>query len=183
MGPISYIGDTGTFDFKQVSSSARFVPPFGDFHNKWRPPWRPPLDFVSGISRPQKRDQTEKYNEKYFGLFEKFWFFKVDFFFQTFFKKIGQFLKDLKGNLANSLRILKEILEILRFFRFSILKNLKILANFFRVDRKNRNFQFFQLFFFSNVFVVIFLAGKHDRNRRRSSFWGGLQGGLNFLWN
>ena len=31
-----------------------------------------PLDFVSGISRPQKRDQTLKYNEKYFGLFENF---------------------------------------------------------------------------------------------------------------
>ena len=31
-----------------------------------------PLDFVSCISRPQKRDQTKKNNEKYFGLFEKF---------------------------------------------------------------------------------------------------------------
>ena len=28
----------------------------------------PPLNFVSGISRPQKRDQTDVYNEKYFDL-------------------------------------------------------------------------------------------------------------------
>jgi hypothetical protein len=31
-----------------------------------------PRKYVSGISRPQKRDQTEKYNGKYFGLFPKF---------------------------------------------------------------------------------------------------------------
>jgi hypothetical protein len=31
-----------------------------------------PRKYVSGISRPQKRDQTEKYNGKYLGLFPKF---------------------------------------------------------------------------------------------------------------
>ena len=36
------------------------------------------LDFFSSISRPQKRDQTEQYNENHFGLFPKFWFSKVD---------------------------------------------------------------------------------------------------------
>ena len=34
-----------------------------------------PLDFVSSISRPQERDQTLKYNEKYFGLFLNFFDF------------------------------------------------------------------------------------------------------------
>ena len=41
-----------------------------------------PLDFVSGISRPQKRDQTEKYNGKYFGLFPIFYFSKAKIFSQ-----------------------------------------------------------------------------------------------------
>ena len=53
----------------------------------------PPLDFVSGISRPQKRDQTLKYNEKYFGFFGKILNFHdfSDFF--GFFSKISKNLE------------------------------------------------------------------------------------------
>mgnify|MGYP000143501357 CR=1 FL=1 len=40
---------------------------------------------LSSISSPQKRDQTEKYNENDFGLFAKFRFFKVENVLQTFF--------------------------------------------------------------------------------------------------
>ena len=40
-------------------------------------------------------------------------------------------------------------------------KNLKIHEKIFRDDQKNRNFQNFELSFFSKVFFFIFLAEKH----------------------
>ena len=55
----------------------------------------PPLDFVSGISRPQKRDQTLKYNEKYFGLFGNFWFFMIFQIFSENFRKSRKISKKL----------------------------------------------------------------------------------------
>ena len=42
---------------------------------------------VSSISRPQKRDQTEKYNENILDFLPKFDFSKSNFLFPTFFKK------------------------------------------------------------------------------------------------
>ena len=45
---------------------------------------------LSSISRPQKRDQTDIYNDKYVELFPKFWFFEVE-------KKKRKFFKSEKS--------------------------------------------------------------------------------------
>ena len=54
-----------------VSRILKFVWKVYGFKKKIESGRGSPLDFVCGISRPQKRDQTEKYNED-FGLFENF---------------------------------------------------------------------------------------------------------------
>ena len=54
---------------------ARLIPTsvcISDFEKNGTMQIRMSLRRLSGISRPQKRDQTEKYNDKYFGLFAKF---------------------------------------------------------------------------------------------------------------
>ena len=118
---------------------------------------------LSGISRPQKRDQTEKYNEKYFGLFEKFWFFKVEFFSKHFFNNFGQFLKDLKG----------KFLKFWDFWDFGFWKIWKSSRKFFELIKKIEIFNFVN-YFFSKSFRCYFFPDVTwwTTSNTWDGFWG-----------